>query len=115
MGIAIPRRSARCLDPRRLDRLQDALAGALRVVVETFERHHPVVEVDEVDLLRVGVRVRVGEGDGDLARVDPLHFFSSDTWWMVYFGISTVIGAAFTRAWHDRREASSWPSALSSG
>src|SRR5260370_8178612 len=87
MRLAIPSRSARFLDPRRLDRLQDALAGALRVVVETFERHHPVVEVDEVDLLRVGVRVRVGEGDGDLARVDPLHFFPSDTWFLAHFAI----------------------------
>src|SRR5258708_37558873 len=112
MRLAIPRRSVRFLDPRRLDCFQDALAGALGVVVETFERHHPVVQVDEVDLLRVCVRMRVGEGDRDLARVDPLHFFASDTWLMVYFGISTVIGASFTRAWHDRREVSSRPHAL---
>ena len=27
---------------------------------------------------------------GDLARVDPLHFLASETWFSVYFGISTV-------------------------
>src|SRR5439155_16295199 len=113
MRLEIPRWSVRFLDPRRLHHLQDALAGALRVVVETFERHHPVVEVDEIDLLRVGFRVRAGEGDRDLARVDPLHFFVSETWLMVYFGISTVIGASFTRAWQERRDVSSRPHALS--
>src|SRR5450432_2295812 len=69
-------RSACFLDPRRLDRLEDLLPGAAGIVVEALERENEIAQVDEVDALRIQLRVPVGERDGDVARVDPLHFFS---------------------------------------
>ena len=63
------------LDPGHLDRLEDLLAAVLRIVVEAGQRHHPLHEVGEAHGLRIGVRARLGERDGDLARIGPLHFF----------------------------------------
>ena len=54
-------------------RLEDFLARALRVVVEAVERQHPVVQVDEIHLVGIDIRVGVGERDGDVARIQPLH------------------------------------------
>ncbi len=41
------------LDPGRLDRLEDPLAAALRVVVEIVQLLHPLEEVGEADGLGV--------------------------------------------------------------
>src|SRR5687768_3693034 len=60
------------VDPCRLDRLEDLLAGAFRIVVEARQRAHPVVEVGEADRVRVDVRMRLRELDRDLPAVGPL-------------------------------------------
>jgi len=52
------------LDPSRLDRLQDLLAAALRVVVEIVQLPHPLEEVGEADGLWVDIGMLVRKGDG---------------------------------------------------
>src|SRR6185436_8545352 len=109
------------LDPRHLDRLEDLLSRALRIVVEAVQRHHLVAQLDEVDALRIDLGMLLGQRDRDVLRVDPLHFRSlqypyfllSLTWFNVYFGISMVSGTPSTRAWQESREVSSRPHALS--
>ena len=49
---ATARGLVRLFDPGHLDRLEDLLAAALRVVVEPGQRQHPVAQIDEVDRLR---------------------------------------------------------------
>src|SRR5204863_430726 len=74
-------------------------------------------QVGEADGLRVDVGVLVGEGDGDVQRVGPLHcaspYLLSETWLIVYFGISMVRSSSFTTAWHESRDCASRPQALS--
>ncbi|MPN34407.1 hypothetical protein SDC9_181900 [bioreactor metagenome] len=71
----------------------------LGIVVEAGQRQHPVAQVDEIDLERIGVRPAVGEFDGDIVDVGPLHLrCPSFAMLMLYFGISTTSGVSPTTA-----------------
>src|SRR5574341_122095 len=61
------------VDPGLLDGLENLLAAALRIVLEFRQRHHPLVEVDEVLRFRILVGVLLRQGDRDLLRIGPLH------------------------------------------
>ena len=61
------------LDPGHLDRLEDLFAAAARVVRESGQRLDPRVQVGEAHLEGIDVRMRLGERDGDVARVGPFH------------------------------------------
>src|SRR5438477_11721133 len=102
------------VDPRHLDRLEDLLAAALRVVVELVERLHPLEQVGETHGQWIDVGIFFRQGYGDFERVGPFHHLISLTMLMVYFGISTVRSLSLTIAWQDRRELGSSPQALSS-
>src|SRR5712692_1422344 len=119
MGLLLraPTRLLDLVDPRHLDRLEDLLAAALRVVVEAFELLHPPGQVGEAHEMRVHVRVLFRERDGDVEGVGPFHggpYLISLTMLMVYFGISMVRSLSLTIAWQDSREFGSSPQALSS-
>src|SRR5580765_567455 len=102
------------VDPRHLDRLQDLLAAALRIIVEVFELAHPLEQVGEAHGERIGVGILFRQRDRDVQRVRPCHDFTSFTMLMVYLGISTVRSPSLTIAWHDSLDCGSNPQALSS-
>lgn len=102
------------VDPGHLDGLQDLLAAAFRIIIETGQGQHPFAQLREAQRLGVDVRMGIGQRLGDLVSIGPLHQWPSFAWLMVYLGISTVRSASVTNAWHDRREVGVRPQALSS-
>src|SRR5450756_1055562 len=53
------------------DRLKLGFGRSIRIVAEVGQRDDPVEQVDEVEVERVGVRVRVHQRERDLATVLP--------------------------------------------
>ena len=61
------------LDPRRLDRLEDLLARAFWIVAELRQRTDPIMQIGEADRVRIDVRMRFGQRNGDFGDIGPLH------------------------------------------
>src|SRR5918999_276992 len=66
-------RSFSFLDPGLLDGLENPLAAALRVVAEARQRHHPLVEIDEVHRLRILVWMGFRQRNRNVLRISPSH------------------------------------------
>src|SRR5882672_757086 len=107
------RRLVDLVDPGHLDRLQDLLPAALRIVVEIVQLLHPLKEIGKAHRQRIDAGMRFGERDRDVQGVGPFHFPASFTMLIVYFGISMVRSLSLTIAWHESRELRSSPQALS--
>src|SRR4249919_3250376 len=101
------------VDPRHLDGLENLLAAARGIVGEPRQRANPRVQVGKPDQLRIDVGMRIGQCDGDLVHISPLHF-PSLTWLIVYFGISITSFLSSTIAWQDSRDSGVSPHARSS-
>src|SRR5688500_13478045 len=57
--------------PGHLNRFQLLFVGVLRVVVEAFERHDPLVKIRKADRERIDIRMAVGKRDGNIFRAGP--------------------------------------------
>src|SRR5690242_10999310 len=52
--------------PGHLDGLEFFLVGVLGIVAEALERRHPLMEIGEANGERIGIRILVGESDGNI-------------------------------------------------
>lgn len=65
---ALAQPASGCLvNPHHLDRFKDFLAGTGRIITKPRQRTHPLMQISEAHRERIQVRMRLAQGNGDIA------------------------------------------------